>query len=152
MISRRHFLKGTAAFGALGAATASYAFGFEPLLRLGIAHYHLRPANWPANLKLKIAALADIHACRPWMDPDRIRSIVQRTNDLGPDLVVLLGDYVSGMRLAAEPVHSDEWSAALSGLKAPLGVHAVLGNHDYWDDRTVQRAGGGTTFSRRALE
>ena len=40
----------------------------------------------------------------------------------------------------------------LSGLKAPLGVHAILGNHDYWDDRTVQREGVGATVARRALE
>ena len=30
-----------------------------------------------------------------------------------------------------------------AGLKAPLGVHAILGNHDWWDDRTVQREGQG---------
>jgi predicted MPP superfamily phosphohydrolase len=40
----------------------------------------------------------------------------------------------------------------LGGLRAPLGVHAVLGNHDYWEDRTVQRDGHGTTIARRALE
>jgi predicted MPP superfamily phosphohydrolase len=40
----------------------------------------------------------------------------------------------------------------LAGLKAPLGVHAILGNHDYWDDRTVQRNGQGTPSARRALE
>jgi predicted MPP superfamily phosphohydrolase len=31
----------------------------------------------------------------------------------------------------------------LAGLKAPLGVHAVLGNHDWWEDKTVQRTGTG---------
>ena len=38
------------------------------------------------------------------------------------------------------------------GLKAPLGVHAILGNHDWWDDRTVQREGQGNPVARRALE
>ena len=28
---------------------------------------------------------------------------------------------------------------ALAGLSAPLGVHAILGNHDYWEDRSFQR-------------
>ena len=27
-----------------------------------------------------------------------------------------------------------EWAAVLAGLKAPLGVHAILGNHDWWED------------------
>ena len=40
----------------------------------------------------------------------------------------------------------------LAGLKAPLGVHAILGNHDWWEDKTVQRDGQGLTVSRRALE
>jgi predicted MPP superfamily phosphohydrolase len=40
----------------------------------------------------------------------------------------------------------------LAGLKAPLGVHAILGNHDWWEDKTVQREGQGPTISRRALE
>jgi predicted MPP superfamily phosphohydrolase len=37
-------------------------------------------------------------------------------------------------------------------LKAPLGVHAILGNHDYWEDKAVQRDGQGDTVARRALE
>jgi predicted MPP superfamily phosphohydrolase len=40
----------------------------------------------------------------------------------------------------------------LAGLKAPLGVHAILGNHDWWEDKTVQREGQGPTVARRALE
>jgi predicted MPP superfamily phosphohydrolase len=40
----------------------------------------------------------------------------------------------------------------LGRLKAPLGVHAVLGNHDWWDDRTVQREGRGVPECRRELE
>jgi predicted MPP superfamily phosphohydrolase len=31
-------------------------------------------------------------------------------------------------------------------------VHAILGNHDYWSDTSVQREGQGSTVARRALE
>ena len=31
-------------------------------------------------------------------------------------------------------------------------MHAILGNHDWWDDRTLQRDGQGTPIARRALE
>ncbi|OSJ19986.1 metallophosphoesterase, partial [Bradyrhizobium canariense] len=48
-------------------------------------------------------------------------------------------------------VHSNEWSKALATLKAPLGVHAIMGNHDWWEDRTAQKNGGGETFGHRAL-
>jgi predicted MPP superfamily phosphohydrolase len=122
------------------------------LLRLHVARYTLRPRGWPDGFKLTIAALADIHACQPWMSPEHIRSIVARTNALGADIIVLLGDYVAGHRWVLGPVESSEWSAALADLKAPLGVHAILGNHDWWHDRTVQRAGQGPPFPRRALE
>src|SRR5262249_37930363 len=40
----------------------------------------------------------------------------------------------------------------LGRLEAPLGVHAVLGNHDWWEDRTAQRNGHGPTVARQALE
>ena len=64
----------------------------------------------------------------------------------------MLGDYVAGHHYMVRQVAASEWAAALAKLKAPLGVHAVLGNHDYWDDREVQREGQGKTVAHRALE
>src|SRR6185436_12730978 len=107
---RRQFLRWMASLGAVAAATAGYGFVVEPLWRLKVARYDLQPKQWPKGFKLTIAALADLHACRPWMDPERIESIVASTNALGADLVVLLGDYVGGHSFVAERVHSKEWS------------------------------------------
>jgi predicted MPP superfamily phosphohydrolase len=108
--------------------------------------------RWPRDLDLTIAALADIHACAPWMTAKRISAIVEQTNALGADVIVLLGDYVASLRYVTGHVHASEWSKALSGLKAQLGVHAILGNHDWWSDKLVQRSGRGLPASRRALE
>lgn len=148
MLSRRSFLKWIAALGAVGASTTAYAVA-EPFLTR-VTRYDIRPRRWNGP-DLTLAAIADLHACRPWMSPERIASIVTQTNSLGADLVVLLGDYVAGMKFVEE-VHSSEWAPALGQLKAPLGVHAVLGNHDWWSDKTAQRNGAGPTYSRRALE
>ena len=63
-----------------------------------------------------------------------------------------LGDYVAGIRHVTRFIPANEWAAVLAGLQAPLGVHAILGNHDWWDDKTVQREGRGTIVARRALE
>ncbi|MFC7552516.1 hypothetical protein ACFQU7_09970 [Pseudoroseomonas wenyumeiae] len=41
---------------------------------------------------------------------------------------------------------------ALSGLRAPLGCFGVLGNHDWWDDQAVQRAGRGVPALRGLLQ
>ena len=151
MISRRHFLRFTAGLGVSGVSTVAYGVG-EPLLRLRVARYNISPPQWPADFKLKIAVIADLHACDPWMSLDRIQSIVERTNALGADITVLLGDYVAGHRRVTGVIPASEWARVLARLKAPLGVHAVLGNHDYWDDKTVQRDGQGLTVARRALE
>jgi uncharacterized protein len=153
MISRRRFLQWFLSLGVVGAAASAYAVVVEPLLRQRVTRYDLKLRRWPDDLHLTIAVVADIHACQPWMDLDRIHSIVRQTNDLKPDLIVLLGDYVAGLRhYVTGAVHSEEWSKALAELKAPLGVHAILGNHDWWGDRTAQATGHGPTVSRLALE
>jgi predicted MPP superfamily phosphohydrolase len=152
MISRRQFLRFVVGLGAAGISTASYGFGIEPVLRLRVARYGITPPQWPAGFQLKIAAIADLHACDPWMSLNHIRAIVERANALGADIIVMLGDYVAGHRHVRRIIPAAEWAPVLAGLKAPLGVHAILGNHDWWDDKTVQRDGQGPTVARRALE
>jgi uncharacterized protein len=151
MLSRRHFLRTVSGLGVAGVSTVAYGFS-EPELQLRVTRYQVSPPQWPADLNLKIAVIADVHACDPWMSLQHIERIVEHTNTLGADITVLLGDYVAGHRNVTRFIPADEWASVLAGLKAPLGVHAILGNHDYWDDRTVQREGGGTTAARRALE
>ncbi|AMA60423.1 metallophosphoesterase [Bradyrhizobium sp. CCGE-LA001] len=152
MITRRHLIRSIGGLSALGISTAAYGVAVEPVLRLRITRYHPTPRQWPADFPLKIAVIADVHACDPWMPLERIEAIVDRTNALKPDIIVLLGDYVAGLHHVTRIIPSSEWAKVLGGLKAPLGVHAVMGNHDYWDDRTVQRTGHGPTIAHRALE
>jgi uncharacterized protein len=151
MFSRRQFLRFLGGLGVFGASTTAYGFA-EPVTRLGVTRYDIQPPQWPADFQLKIAAVADIHACDPWMSLAHIQTIVERTNALNADIIVLLGDYVAGHRHVTRFIPADEWAAVLTGLKAPLGVHAILGNHDWWEDKTVQRDGHGVTAARRGLE
>src|SRR3954469_23544490 len=151
MISRRHLIRSIGGLSALGISTAAYGVGVEPVLRLRITRYHPIPRQWPADFPLKIAVVADIHACDPWMSLERIEAIVDRTNALNADLIVLLGDYVAGHRRVTRYIPATEWARVLAGLQAPLGVHAILGNHDWWEDKTAQREGQGPTVARRAL-
>ncbi|MBX9646451.1 MAG: metallophosphoesterase [Xanthobacteraceae bacterium] len=151
MFSRRHFLKSMGGMGAFGVSTTAYGFS-EPVLQLGVTRYDLTPPRWPKGFQLRIAAIADLHACDPWMSIDRIHGIVERTNALNADIIVLLGDYVAGHCHVTRFIPADEWAPVLAGLKAPHGVHAVLGNHDWWEDKTVQREGQGSVNARRALE
>src|ERR1044072_1164858 len=151
MISRRQFLRFTGGLGALGVSTAAWGFG-EPVFRLRVARHDIAPKQRAANFPLKIAVIADLHACDPWMSLERIGAIVERANALKPDITVMLGDYVAGHRHVTRYIPASEWAPVLAGLKASLGVHAILGNHDWWEDKTVQREGQGPTIAGRALE
>jgi predicted MPP superfamily phosphohydrolase len=151
MITRRQFFQGLGVAAAGGFGCGGYALA-EPW-GMGVTHYRVSPPNWPAGLSLKLAVIADLHACDPWMSLERIRSIVAQTNAFAPDCVLLLGDYVPsrGMTRYAEPLPHKAWAGALAALSAPQGVHAVLGNHDWWEDREVQQRGRGMPRAGRAL-
>ncbi|WP_424753639.1 metallophosphoesterase [Methylobacterium sp.] len=150
-ITRRTVLAGLGGMALAGSATAAYGVGIEPM-RLSVTRYAITPkGHWPAGLKLRIVALADIHACEPWMSAARIAGIVETANALGGDLTVLLGDYVTGQNFVTRTVEAAEWAPELGRLRAPLGTFAILGNHDWWEDRTAQARGAGPTIAGEAL-
>jgi len=92
-------------------------------------------ARWPRDLgPLRIAALADLHTGSPHITVAKMREIVADVNAAQPDLIVLLGDYVIHGVAGGRFVDIEQTAAALRDLKAPLGVFAVLGNHDWWWD------------------
>ena len=105
--------------------------------------------GWPSDMALRVVALSDFHACHPFMDAAAIRAICAQANALEPDIVLLLGDYASGPRFSRE-LAPDEWAGALASLSAPLGVHAVLGNHDY-DSYSRADVSQGPVLAERAL-
>lgn len=91
-------------------------------------------------------ALADIHVAPPWVTHARLSRIVAEANALRPDIVVLLGDYHGAHRFRMQAVDPDETARRLAGLSASLGVWAILGNHDWWDDASAQRRRAGPTY------
>lgn len=115
-----------------------------------IARYAPQLSGWPKGPALRIAALSDFHACRPFTDEAVLGRICSEVAALSPDLVLLLGDYASGPRFSRD-LTTDEWARALSALSAPLGVHAVLGNHDY-DGMSREAVLGRPTPAQVALE
>lgn len=66
------------------------------------------------------------------MPPRRIARIVNTVNFQSPDLVLITGDFMGGKLLEYPAIRMEPSLAPLEDLKAPLGVLAVMGNHDNW--------------------
>jgi predicted MPP superfamily phosphohydrolase len=131
-VSRRQFvLGGLGLAGLCAAATAGYATGIEPR-SLIVTSYAFTPPGWPVGHRRTITAIADVHAGGPNMGLAHIQQVVDVANLLKSDLTVLLGDYVATHRFVTERVAPDAWAAEFKRLEAPLGVYAILGNHDWW--------------------
>lgn len=88
----------------------------------------------PAFAGLRVVQLSDVHHSS-FLSAERIHEIVAAVNELGGDVVVLTGDYVS-----YSPYYIAGAAEALGGLRAPLGVYAVLGNHDFWNNANEMTA------------
>lgn len=79
---------------------------------------------------LRIVQLTDSHASRIDMPPNRLARVVAQINALHPDIIVLTGDYVSGDPASWDNAATATALAPFKQLRAPLGIFAVLGNHD----------------------
>ena len=151
MLSRRGVLKGLAGLALGVTGFASYAFAIEPRWRLVVTDYAVSPPGWPADLPLTIALVSDIHAGEPHMSLERITDIVDRTNALGADLVLLGGDFVASQRVILKGYHAREWAPLVGRLKAPLGVYTGLGNHAWWHGPAPDLPADGGRGTRDAL-
>ncbi len=141
LLTRRSLILGAAGLTTLlGPATAAYA-GIEAAQTLRVSRYRVTPGTWRPGHRLSITVIADLHAGGPNMGLARIRDVVDTANRQRSDLVVLLGDYVATHRFVTEVVPAQVWAGELGRLQAPLGVYAILGNHDWWHDvGTMRRA------------
>ncbi|WP_425329961.1 metallophosphoesterase [Terrirubrum flagellatum] len=149
LVSRRGLIGAATGLAASGAGTGAYAVVVEPRMRLEVARYALTPPRWTPGLKLRLAILADLHGREPNMGVRRIEQAMETAQSLSPDLILLLGDYAQRVEPQGAFLSFRQVITQLSRLKAPLGVHGILGNHEWWDDRAAQRAGKGPTEAHR---
>ena len=131
-ISRRRFL-GVACGSLAGGAAACllgplYATQIEPRW-IEVTTVEIRVQELAGSLDgVTIAQLGDFHLGEH-VSRDQVRRAVEMTNALAPDLIVLMGDFVTGSASYSAPCAEE-----LARLEAPYGVYAVLGNHDNWTD------------------
>ena len=133
-LTRRAALKGMLAT-TIGAVTGASVYGVgHERHQIGVTETLLWVRRLPSSYEgLRIALLTDIHHSALVPAEDVARAVAL-ANAQKPDLVVLGGDYVTAPdRAYVEPV-----AELLAPLQAPLGVFAILGNHD--DDRDMPAA------------
>lgn len=120
--------------GILGLATLGHMILGEPA-RPVLEHVELRLPNLPPALDgMRIGQLSDIHLGL-LHTRNNLRWAVEQMERERPELIVLTGDQV--MLHTAIP----QLTPLLRGLRAPLGVYAIAGNHEHWEGlRDVQSA------------
>lgn len=117
-------------FGAAGLAGLLAALGVAnavrvpPVRDVAVAI----PGLPPAFEGYRLLQLTDLHLSRlfpaPWA-----RAVVARANGAGADLIVVTGDFIDG----SVAMRRDD-VAPLADLRAPDGVFAIPGNHEYFFD------------------
>ena len=133
-MTRRLALKGLLA-ATVGAVTGVSAYGAAyERHRLAVTEARLRVRGLPAAFdRLRIALITDIHHST-LVPAEDVSQAVELANAQKPDLIILGGDYIT----LRDPVFMEPVAELLEPLRAPLGVFAVLGNHD--DERDMPAA------------
>ena len=147
-LSRRDVLRLAIASGGAGLATAGAAVYSRKVeaYHLVVERVEARPAGLPRELDgLTIGLLSDIHRGN-YIDEVFIERAARALMDLSPDLIALTGDFVYGHYLGPSVAH------ALRTLHAPLGMFAVMGNHDHWLDRDAVETALRQQFSDRPFD
>jgi predicted MPP superfamily phosphohydrolase len=107
-----------------------------PLVR----HLVYREPNWPTGQpRLRILLATDLHVLNVGGSLKRIERVVDQINGLHPDLILLGGDFVGGQVQDRPDRYVIPALAPLKRLHAPLGIVAVLGNHDHLSDPPLIR-------------
>lgn len=127
--SRRYFFQtASVVAGAIPFVGALYGFAAERL------HYVIHEVSVPVgNLPqaldgLRIAQLSDIHMSG-YMTREQVRRAVDMANELGPDLAVVTGDFITS---AGDSLGG--CIAEIARLRAPLGTWGCNGNHEIYAD------------------
>ena len=81
----------------------------------------------PMSAPMTFALISDTHLDR-WFGNRQLKKLVQLVDAQNVDMVLLAGDIMNDSTYYYYKTNMHE---SLSTLRAPLGVYAVLGNHDY---------------------
>jgi len=127
-IERRHFFANAVNAGLLGLTGSMAVAGYaEARLLARVKPVSIAVPGLPPALQgFHIVQISDIHL-GPTIKGDYLAGIVERCNELQPDLVAITGDLVDGLTWQLQ-----EHVAPLARLQARHGSWFVTGNHEYY--------------------
>lgn len=118
-------------FFTIGIATAVFLLVFAGHLNALLPRTEQLSINinkkLPQSEKLRIAMVSDIHLGTV-ISTKRLSRIIEHLNSVEPDVIMIPGDLVDE---DLQPVIKQNLGALFGKLKAPLGVYASTGNHEY---------------------
>jgi predicted MPP superfamily phosphohydrolase len=125
--SRRYFFRTASVLaGATPFFSTMYGFAAERL-NYQVRRIEIPMANLPPALDgMRIAQISDIHLSG-YMSRVDVRRAVDMTNELGADLTVVTGDFITG---SGDPIA--DCIEEVSRLRSPLGVWGCNGNHEIY--------------------
>lgn len=100
----------------------------------------------------RAVVLSDLHVISPWTSLTALARVVDRINAMTPDIILLPGDFLAEPKLPGRRATAAEITAQLELLRAPLGTHATLGNHDWKDCKLARQTQGARNSMADALE
>lgn len=114
--------------GVTGIIAVLLAAGHINAVSTRISAYSLNIAKpGPAGKTMRIVAVSDVHL-GTLIGPRRLGRLIRLVNGQKPDLVLFAGDVVDE---DLAPVIRYDLGKLLKQIKAPSGVYAVTGNHEY---------------------
>ncbi len=116
---------------AVAMVIGNYKFNHPEIVTLDI-----RPEKPLQNKQLKIVAASDIHLGVS-IDKKRLKKYVDLINAQHPDIVLFAGDVSDNATL---PLIHQQMAEELLQIKAPLGVYAISGNHEYYAENPYSTA------------
>lgn len=146
-LSGRAVIDGLCGWAALSAIVGLYSV-FVRRLWTPVAQVDVPIANLDPSLDgFTFAQLSDVH-CGPYVPRWFLRRLAKRASSLGADVCVVTGDCIT-----EGEGYVDDVAELVAHLRAPRGVFACLGNHDYFgtvDGARLAIERGGATVLRNA--
>jgi predicted MPP superfamily phosphohydrolase len=93
----------------------------------------MKSVQWPLHWQpIRVVVVSDLHIGSPYIDMEKLETVVEAINGAEPDVVLLLGSFMPG-DFFKTPISPLDFAPVLGKIKAKFEVLALLGRRDGMD-------------------